>query len=191
MGTEFPGRLMTEEETLECGTEMEAFLRDVETRAYRIALVTVRDADEALDIVQDTMIRLVTRYGRKPSDEWRPLFFRIVINRVRDWQRRKRVSSRIMSWFRSGDQDPVEIAPAAPADSPEAMAIADESLLELERGVRELSTRQQQAFVLRCLEGLNVAATAEVMGCSTGSVKTHYSRALASLRSRLGRENNG
>jgi RNA polymerase sigma-70 factor (ECF subfamily) len=96
-----------------------------------------------------------------------------------------------MSWFRTDDQDPVETAPAAPTDSPEAMAIADESLLELERGVRELSTRQQQAFVLRCLEGMNVATTAEVMGCSTGSVKTHYSRALASLRSRLGRENHG
>jgi RNA polymerase sigma-70 factor (ECF subfamily) len=151
----------------------------------------IADREEALDIVQDAMIRFVRSYSDRPEVEWRPLFFRIVINRVRDWQRRKRVSSRIMSWLRPGDQDPVDIAPAAPTDSPEAMAIASESLRELERGVRDLSIRQQQAFVLRCLEGLNVAATAEVMGCSTGSVKTHYSRALASLRSRLGRENHG
>ena len=151
----------------------------------------IADREEALDIVQDAMIRFVRSYSDRPEIEWRPLFFRIVINRVRDWQRRKRVSSRIMSWFRPGDQDPVDIAPAAPTDSPEAMAIASESLRELERGVRDLSIRQQQAFVLRCLEGLSVAATAEAMGCSTGSVKTHYSRALASLRSRLGRENHG
>jgi len=151
----------------------------------------VADREEALDIVQDAMIRFVRNYSDRPEKEWRPLFFRIVTNRVRDWHRRRRVSSRIMSWFRPGDQDPVDNAPAAPTDTPEALAIASESLLELERGVRDLSSRQQQAFILRCLEGMNVAATAEVMGCSTGSVKTHYSRALASLRSRLGREDHG
>jgi RNA polymerase sigma-70 factor (ECF subfamily) len=163
----------------------------VERKAVVMARGMIADREEALDIVQDAMMRFVRSYSDRPEKEWRPLFFRIVINRVRDWQRRKRVSSRIMSWFRAGDQDPVETAPAAPTESPEAMAIADESLLELERGVRDLSTRQQQAFVLRCLEGMNVAATAEVMRCSTGSVKTHYSRALASLRARLGSENHG
>jgi len=47
----------------------------------------VRDRDEAFDIVQDSMIRLVRRYARGPSDEWRPLFYRILQNRIRDIQR--------------------------------------------------------------------------------------------------------
>ena len=81
--------LRREDETLDSRAEMEAFLREVETRAFRIAVVSTRDADEALDIVQDTMISLARRYADRPVEEWRPLFYRILKNRIRDWQRRR------------------------------------------------------------------------------------------------------
>ena len=73
---------------------MEAFLREVETRAFRIAVVSTRDADEALDIVQDAMISLTRRYADRSEEEWRPLFYRILKNRIRDWQRRRIVRGR-------------------------------------------------------------------------------------------------
>ena len=88
------------EDTLESRVAIEAFLRDVETRAFRIALMSIRDRDEALDIVQDSMIRLVRRYSSRPSDEWRPLFYRILQNRIRDVQRRRTVRSRVLELFR-------------------------------------------------------------------------------------------
>ena len=78
---------------------IEAFLREVEARAYRIALVHMRDRDEALDIVQDSMIRLVQRYSGRPSEEWPPLFYRILQNRIRDMQRRRGVRARVLSFF--------------------------------------------------------------------------------------------
>jgi len=189
MRNEFPERLMREEETLQCGTEMEAFLRDVETRAYRIALVNVRDADESLDIVQDAMIRLVTRYSRRPAGEWRPLFYRILKNRIRDWHRRNAVRGRVMSFFsgrRDETFDPVADAPARSADSPHEQVETDEAMDALAVAIRELPTRQREAFMLRNFEALNVAQTAAAMGCSQGSVKTHYSRALRRLRELLG-----
>jgi len=69
---------------------------------------------------------------------------------------------------------------------PDALVANGEALRELESAVAELPARQSEAFLLRTIEGLDVAATAAVMGCSEGSVKTHYSRAVHTLRARLG-----
>lgn len=142
--------------------------------------------DEALDIVQDAMMRFANNYSGRPADQWKPLFFRILINRVRDWQRRRAVRARVMHWLRPGERDPIYQAPAPAGTGPLATAMAAEALEDLDVAIRRLPARQQQAFVLRCLEGFDVAATAGIMDCSTGSVKTHYSRALSALRKMLG-----
>ena len=118
------------EEALESRAEIEAFLREVETRAYRIAVLGVRDRDEAFDIVQDAMIRLVRRYSRRPSEEWRPLFYRILQNRIRDVQRRRKVRSRVLSFFggvESEEYDPVVAAPAAESDDPLEQVVANDA----------------------------------------------------------------
>jgi len=147
----------------------------------------INDADEALDIVQDAMFRFVRSYASRPQEEWRPLFFRIVVNRARDLLRKRSVRNRFMVWRRDEQlPDPVDLARAPSGDSPDRRAMDSEAMAQLAASVRELPARQQQAFLLRCLEGLNVKETARAMGCSDGSVKTHYSRALAALRERLG-----
>src|SRR5258706_241613 len=70
--------------------------------------------------------------------------------------------------------------------SVERKELADETLQALDAQLAVLPARQRQAFLLRSFEGLDVAATARDMGCSAGSVKTHYFRAVQSLRSALG-----
>jgi RNA polymerase sigma-70 factor (ECF subfamily) len=169
------------------GTDMEGFLHGVERQAYVMARAMTGDAEEAMDIVQDTMLRFVRRYSRRPEDQWRPLFFRILVNRVRDTHRRRAVRARVMSWFRDERQpDPVDVAPAGRASDPAVTVQGQEAMVALQAAMELLPARQQQAFALRCLEGMDVATTARVMGCSAGSVKTHYSRALAALRPKLG-----
>jgi len=184
---EFPTAL-AREDTLDSGVAIEAFLRDVETRAFRIAFVSVRDRDEALDIVQDAMIRLVRRYARRPSAEWRPLFYRILQNRIRDSQRRRTVRSRFVTFFggvEDDEYDPIAAAPAPQSEDPLEQLVSADAMQALERALALLPARQQEAFMLRNFEGLDVAQTAVAMGCSEGSVKTHYSRAVHRLREQL------
>jgi len=178
-----------EDGRLDSATNMEAFLREVEARAFRIAVVSTRDAGEALDIVQDAMISLARRYSDRGEDEWRPLFYSILKNRVRDWQRRRIVRSRVMSFFggeESDEYDPIAQAPGPSSEDPTEALARDDAMEALEQALRDLPGRQREAFMLRNFEGLNVAETALAMGCSDGSVKTHYSRAVHKLREKLG-----
>lgn len=171
--------------------DMDRFLAGVERRALAIAELAVRDRDEAMDIVQDAMIRLVRRYSERPAGEWTPLFYRILNNRIRDLHRRNKVRNRVMAWFGrdadGADYDPVAEAPDRDGAPPEAVMEAEETYAELAGVLESLPPRQREAFVLRSLEGLDVATTAKAMGVSDGSVKTHYSRAMQRLRAVLAR----
>jgi len=170
--------------------QLNRFLAGVERRALRIAEIGVRDRDEALDLVQDAMIKLARNYSERSDDEWTPLFYRILQNGVRDWHRRQAVRNRVMVWFgkkptADNDYDPIATAPDPAGRTPDEELANSEAMQSLEEAVHELPTRQREAFVLRTFEGLDVAGTAVAMGCSQGSVKTHYSRAVHALRERL------
>ncbi len=167
------------------------FLAGVELKAFKIAQAALRHEDDALDAVQDAMLQLARAYSDRPPEEWKPLFYRILENRIRDMQRRRTVRGRVMAWLPArNDEDDDDYDPVAQAPSPEPQPVRrleiDEAVGALEQALQQLPPRQQQAFLLRALEGLDVAATALAMGCSEGSVKTHYFRAVQALRAQLG-----
>jgi RNA polymerase sigma-70 factor (ECF subfamily) len=167
------------------------FLAGVELKAFKIAQAALRHEDDALDAVQDAMLQLARAYASRPAEEWKPLFYRILENRIRDMQRRRTVRGRIMAWLPArGEDDDDELDPVALAASPDPQPVRrlelDEAMGALEEALQRLPPRQQQAFLLRALEGLDVAQTAVAMGCSEGSVKTHYFRAVQALRAQLG-----
>lgn len=176
------------EATLGDSRAMERFLADVERRALRIATLSVGNRDDACDILQDAMFRLVRNYGNRSEDEWRPLFYRILANRITDHQRRQSVRRRLFAWIAPDDEDedPLAAIPDSRPITPEQIAGRSDAMAALGEALGKLAHRQRQAFLLRSLEGLDVAETAIAMGCSEGSVKTHYSRAVHSLRNQLG-----
>lgn len=174
-------------------TELNGFLAGIERRAYRIALSAVGNTEDALDIVQDSMLKLARLYADKTEQEWRILFYRILQSRIRDWYRRQKVRRAVMGWlpqqsFDNDDPspDPMENVATQGTHSPEGLLINEQIMAQLDVAIKNLPGRQREAFFLRCWEGMSTAETARTMNVSEGSVKTHYSRALKSLRKAIG-----
>lgn len=155
-----------------------------------MAMIATGEQADALDIVQEAMLKLVRSYARKPKTEWPALFHRIVQNAITDWFRREKIRRRWRHWFHrdSDDEDQddaLEQIEQAGTHQPDDMVKQEYAIKKLDELLNKLPIRQQQAFLLRQWEGLNVADTAKAMGISEGSVKTHYSRAVHRLREQL------
>ncbi len=168
---------------------LDAFLAQVERRAWRMARFALNDNEEAMDAVQDAMLRLVRHYRDKPAGEWAPLFWSILRRRIVDLQRRRKVRSIVVGWLGNGPDGHGGEMPAwepASHDPGPGEKLADrQAMADLRQAVRKLPARQREAFMLRVLEDMSVAETATAMGCSEGSVKTHLSRAMHALREQL------
>ena len=175
--------------------ELSDFLKSVEKRAYKRTLFHVRDVDAALDIVQDAMIRLAEKYADRPESEWPVLFQRILSNATMDWFRRQKVRQ-VMTTFsdlehHDGDeaghiQDVLETLQSENMSESASDSLGRKQTIQMiEKELENLPTRQREAFLMRYWEEFDVAETAQAMGCTEGSVKTHCSRAIHALAKAL------
>jgi len=174
--------------------ELSDFLKSVEKRAFKRTVYAVRDDDAALDVVQDSMIRLADKYADRPAAELPLLFQRILSNATMDWFRRQKVRNSVLQNMSDFDVDDADFDLLESLESADGMLGAESAadtvsrsqiLLVIEAQVAELPARQREAFLLRYWEEFDVAETATVMGCSEGSVKTHCSRAVHALAKAL------
>lgn len=163
------------------------FLAAIERRAFRHAEIALRHREDALDAVQDAMLKLVQRYSERPPMEWTPLFWSVLRSRITDIRRRRKVRSLLVGWMGSGraEDDSPAWEPIDPGPGPADIHTDRESYKALSAALQALPRRQREAYQLRVLEGLDVEDTARAMGCSAGSVKTHTSRAMENLRRQL------
>ncbi len=162
---------------------LDRFLAGIERKAFHFARLAVGDVDDALDIVQDSMMVLAQKYGGKDPESWRPLFYRILRNRITDHQRRGRLRQRIMGFLGTVEnEDPVQQFPDSDSAGPDWQNQLRSTSEKMIQAVESLPARQREVFLLRAWEGMDVKETARAMKCSAGSVKTHYSRAVHALR---------
>lgn len=176
--------------------ELTSFLKDVERRAFQRCFYHVRNTEAALDIVQDSMMKLAEHYGDRAPKDLTPLFQRILSNSMMDWFRRQKTHNALFS--NVSDFEPTEESEnfellerliASNHDnhneSPEQTTQRAQTLHHIEEEIKNLPTRQREAFLMRYWEDMDVAETALAMGCTQGSVKTHSFRAINALAKAL------
>lgn len=171
---------------------LNSFLGAIEGRAYYMARLGTRNDADALDIIQDCMSRFVKCYSKKPANEWKPLFYRVLHNRIADWHRREFVRSRLSLFSevlgigrREASAEVVYDPPDPNEASAEDAAATNMFVKALGSALTMLPLRQRQTFLMRAWEGMSVTETALTLNCSEGSVKKHYSRALKTLKTQL------
>ena len=168
---------------------LDRFLAGVQNRAFVTAKIATGNEDDALELVQDSFLKLVKLYSDKPPEEWPALFQRVLQNTIRDWYRRQKVRSVLFWWQQhelSEEAMQSEATVALNDHSPLRNVQGQEINQQVAQALQKLPMRQQQAFLLRAWWEHSTEETATIMGCSTGSVKTHYSRAIKSLQQQLG-----
>jgi RNA polymerase sigma-70 factor, ECF subfamily len=184
-------RLIYRRSPLATQKELSDFLESVETKAFKQACFAVRNEENALDLVQDAMIRLAEKYGNNSVEEFPMLFQRILQNAIRDFYRRTKVRSRWTTLFSSmvGDEDEsydfletLDLSEQGLGPQAPDQAYSQNQMIEIiEAELEKLPQRQREAFIMRYWLDLDVAETAAAMGCTDGSVKTHCSRATHTL----------
>ena len=162
---------------------LDGFLGGVGPRAFRFAEAGLRHREDAMDAVQEAMMKMLA-YRDRPADEWTPLFWSILRSRIIDVQRRRTFRLGWLGNAGPGGED-ASLDWADEGAGPARTHDGREAYGRLVTALRELPRRQREAFTLRVLEEFDVADTARIMKCSEGSVKTHLSRARAALQRQL------
>ncbi|WPC36258.1 RNA polymerase sigma factor [Acinetobacter sp. YWS30-1] len=171
-------------------SRLKNFMQDVTGRA----LVMMESATQgqhgiAMDLVQEAFIALHKSYAEKSTEDWYPLFYTILNNKLQDWRRKEARRNQPFSFFKkvSLDDDEVEFDNLVDESTPSPLEFLDQAVTaeEIQEAIAKLPVRQQQAFMLRAWEGFDTQTTAQIMNCTEGSVKTHYHRAIQGLRASL------
>ena len=156
--------------------QISAFAGLVEARSstlLRLAFAVVGDYQLAQDLLQEALVKVYVAWPRLRDESAAEAYVRrTIVTTAISWRRRP-----------SFHEPPVEVVPDS-EDGDETGWVATHRVLWQQ--VRGLPPRQRTALVLRYYEDLSEAETAELMGCSVGTVKSQVSTALDKLRERVG-----
>ena len=171
-------------------SRLKNFMHEVTGRALvMMESATQNQHGMAMDLVQEAFISLHKSYADKSTEEWYPLFYTILNNKLQDWRRKEARRAQPFSFFRkvSLEEDEIELNDVVDESTPNPFELIDQAVTaeEIQEAIAQLPARQQQAFMLRAWEGFDTHTTAQIMNCTEGSVKTHYHRAIQGLRASL------
>jgi len=159
-------------------------VRRYRTPLYRLINGSVQDADEALDLTQETFVSAhgaLRRYD--PARPMRSWLSAIALNKCRDWARRRKVRQ-----FFTFARDIDAVADSVADDRPDQGIAAEDrqELARLRRAISRLPASLREALVLHTVEGFSQSEAADILGISEKAVETRLRRARIQLHERLG-----
>jgi RNA polymerase sigma-70 factor (ECF subfamily) len=169
-----------------------AFERLVERyqqRTFRLAWSILRDTEEARDLSQEAFVRLFqvagSFRGRARFSTW---FYRLVVNLCLDHRRKHRWWHQLFAREERGpDEESVLDQQSAPSVDPADALGRERTLARVWDAAGRLSPQQRAVLVLHVQEELPMSEVATVLGCAEATARVHLHRALASLRTVLGK----
>lgn len=169
---------------------IDQWVKEIGRRGLMMANLALQYHDVSQDIVQDSLLAFISRYADKPPEQWTPLFYTILRSQIMDYKRKQARRGKWLTWFNRYDEDgeeedPINQIATQTDENPETLLANANDIAIVQQVLSQLPDRQQQVFLLRVWEGLDIKTTATIIGCSESSVKTHYTRALQALRDGL------
>ena len=150
----------------------------------RLAWLLLRDQAVAEEVVLDAFIAVHRSWGSlRSTDRAAAYLRRAVVNGARSWLRHRGVEQRHLAREQA---DPAGTYGARSHASAEQAALDHESTSDMVRALSTLPRRQREVLTLRYYLDLSEAQIADALGISTGSVKAHAHRGLATLRTAIG-----
>lgn len=164
---------------MKLGPEFDEFVRSSSTDLLRLATLLTQDREDAEELLQVALLRTARRWSvarDAPFPYARRVLINLSKNRWRDKSRRPRTIS----------SEGIVLPETLSYEDAGARHICDqEQMSEL---ISRLPLGQRKVLILRYYEDLSIAETAAILRCSEGTIKSQLSRAIATLRSELGRQ---
>ena len=164
--------------------EGEAFselVRLYQKKVFALAFGFFRDREDALEIVQETFMRVFEKIGRyRPDHSLQSWIYRVARNLCVDYYRKTAKKRKLEDGFDSVSERQLGCADTAVADWESRRVTA-----AIDLSVARLSWRQIEVFSLKYHQGMKLRQVAETMGISIGTVKALHHRAIARMRREL------
>lgn len=146
-------------------------IKEHKENVYRLAYSYVKNKEDALDIVQDSIYKAMTHIdGLKDPEAVKSWFYRIVVNTALDFLRRNKK-------VRTMDHETIEMHVSGTED--------DYTNFDLTRTMEELPEKYRSVIVLRYFEDMKIEEVAAVLGENVNMVKTRLYQALRVMRIKM------
>jgi len=157
---------------------MSHFHKDI----FRMVYYRIRSSMDAEDLTQEVFMRAYKNISSlKEVDRFRSWLFQIALNRIRDFNRKRRFRSLFGAF---GDTRETAETPATASDQPEALdnLMARDFWKQIELFLNKLSRMEREVFLLRFMDNFSIKEISQTLAKSESTVKTHLYRSIGKFK---------